>query len=133
MTPTKKTQSFPRAFAALLRQRGIAVPRGLQTAPPEAYGKASADVVDDLARLSDAELGRYAARVAGFASRRSARAKAAWESSPLIAELRRRKLTVPAPPARVVGANVSLSKPLAEWSNRELLAAAREWAKRAAR
>jgi len=134
MTPTKKAQrSFPRAFAALLRERGIAVPRGLQAAPPEAYGSASADVVSELARLSDPELERYAERVAGFAARQSARAKAAWNSSPLIAEIRRRKLSVPPPPVRVVGASVSLRKPLAEWTNRELLAAAREWAKRAGR
>jgi hypothetical protein len=129
MTPTNT--SFPKAFAALLRERGIAVPRGLASAPPEAYANAGAEVVESLGRLSDTELERYAERVAGFAGRRAARAKAAWESSPLIAEIKRRKLTLPPPPARVVGASVSLAKPLAEWSNRELLAAAREWSKRA--
>ncbi len=128
-----KAPSFPRAFAALLRERGIAVPRGLQTAPPEAYGRASAEAVEGLARQSDKELERYAERVAGYAARQSVRAKAAWNSSPLIAEIKRRKLTAPPAPARVVGASVSLSKPLADWTNRELLAAAREWAKRAGR
>jgi len=130
MTPNKK---FPSAFAALLRERGIAVPRGLQTAPAEAYGNAAAEAVESLTRLSDEELKRYAERVAGFAPRQAARAKAAWNSSPLIVELRRRKLTVPAPPKRVVGASISLAKPLADWTNRELLAAAREWSKRATR
>ena len=131
MSPTnKKPESFPKAFAALLRERGVAVPRGLSSAPPEAYANAAAEVVTQLARLSDAELERYAERVAGYASRQAARAKAAWNSSPLIAEIKRRKLTVPPPPPRVVGASVSLAKPLAEWTNRELLAAAREWSKR---
>jgi hypothetical protein len=124
------TESFPRAFAKLLRSRGIVLPRGLLSAPPEAYGHASAEVVDGLARLPDDELRRYAERVAGFAARQAARAKAAWSSSPLIAEIRRRKLTLPPAPARVVGASVSLAKPLAEWTDRELLAAAREWSKR---
>jgi hypothetical protein len=132
MTPTnKKPQSFPKAFAALLRERGLAVPRGLQTAPPDAYGSAEPHVLENLARLPDNELSSYAERVAGYAARQAARAKKAWESSPLIAEIKRRKLTVPPAPSRVVGANVSLAKPLTEWSNRELLAAAREWAKRA--
>lgn len=125
--------TFPKAFAALLRSRGIPVPRGLLTAPPDAYASAGADFVEELGRLSDEELKRYAERVAGFAARQAARAKAEWESSPLIRELRRRKLTLPKPPARVVGASVSLAKPLADWSNAELLAAAREWSKRGAR
>lgn len=129
----KPKQTFPKAFAALLRSRGLPVPRGLQTAPPDAYGKAVPDFVDELARLDDAELKRYADRVAGFAARQAARAKSEWDSSPLIRELRRRKLTVPRPPPRVVGASVSLAKPLSEWSNAELLAAAREWSKRGAR
>jgi hypothetical protein len=128
---TKKAESFPKAFAALMRERGLAVPRGLASAPPDAYGNAAAAAVESLARLPDAELTNYAERVAGYASRQAARAKAAWESSPLIAEIKRRKLAVPPTPSRVVGASVSLAKPLAEWSNRELLAAAREWAKRA--
>lgn len=127
------TQTFPKAFAALLRSRGIAVPRGLSSAPPEAYANAEASFVDQLARLPDVELERYAERVAGFAAKQAARAKAMWTSSPLIRELRRRKLTVPKPPARVVGASVSLAKPLSEWTNAELLAAAREWSKRGAR
>jgi hypothetical protein len=129
----KATESFPHAFAALLRERGIAVPRGLLSAPADAYANASASVVTDLAKLTDAELERYAERVAGFAARQAARAKAAWNASPLIAEIRRRKLTVPPAPKRVVGASVSLAKPLAEWTNKELLAAAREWSKRASR
>jgi hypothetical protein len=126
-------ESFPRAFAALMRSRGLVVPRGLQTAPPDAYANAAISFVDELARLDDAELVKYAERVAGYAKRQAARAKSAWDSSPLIAELRRRKLTVPRPPDRVVGASVSLAKPLAEWSDRELLAAAREWSKRGSR
>jgi hypothetical protein len=128
-----KPQSFPKAFAALLRERGIPVPRGLQTAPPDAYANAAPAFVDELSKLRDEELKRYADRVAGFAARQAARAKSEWNSSPLIAELRRRKLTVPKPPSRVVGASVSLAKPLADWSNAELLAAAREWSKRGAR
>jgi hypothetical protein len=125
--------SFPRAFAALLRDRGIAVPRGLQSAPPEAYANAAPEFVEQLSRLADDDLERYAERVAGFTARQAARAKTEWESSPLIRELRRRKLTVPRPPSRVVGASVSLAKPLADWSSAELLAAAREWSKRGAR
>jgi len=129
----RKPATFPHAFADLLRSRGISVPRGLTTAPADAYANAAASFVDELARLGDDELARYAQRVAGFASRQTARAKVAWNSSPLIAELRRRKLTIPRPPSRVVGASVSLSKPLSEWSDRELLAAAREWSKRGSR
>jgi hypothetical protein len=131
--PKPLSGSFTGEFAALLRSRRIPVPRGLQTAPPEAYANAPASFVEELARLPDADLERYADRVAGFATRQAARARAAWDSSPLIAELRRRKLSEPTRPSRVVGASVSLAKRLAEWSDAELLAAAREWSKRAAR
>jgi hypothetical protein len=130
---SKPKPAFPKAFAALLRERGLPVPRGLGTAPPEAYANVEAAFAEELARLPDDDLTRYAERVAGFAARQAARAKSEWESSPLIRELRRRRLTVPPPPARVVGASVSLAKPLTEWTNAELLAAAREWSKRGAR
>jgi hypothetical protein len=131
--PKPKAAAFPRAFAALLRERGVPVPRGLSTAPVEAYANAAADFVEELSRMGDDDLERYAERVAGFAARQAARARSEWESSPLIRELKRRKLTLPRPPVRVVGASVSLAKPLADWSNAELLAAAREWSNRGAR
>jgi hypothetical protein len=123
-------ESFTGALAALLRERKIVVPRGLTTAPPQAYAGQPASVVDQLSRLSDGELKQYAEKVAGYVTRQTARAKAAWEGSPLITELRRRKLKEPPMPARVVGISVSLTKPLKEWSDKEILGAVAEWVKR---
>ena len=122
---------FRAAFASLLRSRKIAVPKGLLEAPPEAYASQSASIVEQFARLSDGELKKYAQKVASYAQRQRERAKLAWESSPLILELRRRKLKEPALPQRAVGASVSLRKPIADWSDRELLRAADEWSRRA--
>ena len=127
--PAPGGDSFPKAFAALLRSRKIAVPKGLADAPPEAYASQPASIVDELAKLPDAELKRFATQVGGYAGRQADRAKREWERSPLIAELRRRKLKVPPPPTRVTGASVSLAKPLAKWSDKELLRAAERWSK----
>lgn len=128
---TGSGEAFPRAFAALLRSRKIPVPKGLQSAPPDAYARQPASFVEELAERSDVELRTYAERIAGYASRQAARARADWESSPLIAELRRRKLPIPPRPVRPAGMSVSLATPLEEWSDKELLAAAREWSERA--
>ena len=130
--PRASEGGFPSALAALLRSRKIAVPKGLEEAPPEAYADQPASVVEQLAKQPDAQLKAYAEHIAGFAARRLARAKAAWDSSPLIAELRRRKLKEPSPPKRVVGANVSLKTPLKDWTDAQILKAANEWAKKGA-
>jgi hypothetical protein len=127
--PKAGDASFLEAFAKLLRSRKIAVPKGLADAPPEAYASQPASFVDELAKLPDAELKRYATQVGGYAQRQSDRARSEWERSPLIAELRRRKLNEPPPPRRATGASVSLAKPLAEWSDKELLKAAEQWSK----
>lgn len=123
--------TFPQAFAALLRSRKIPVPKGLQSAPPDAYARQPPSFVEQLAELSDDELQRYGERVAGYAARQAARARSEWEASPLIAELRRRKLPEPPQPTRAAGVSVSLTKPLAEWTDKELIRAAREWSRRA--
>lgn len=128
---TASGRAFPQAFAKLLRSRELPVPRGLTTAPPAAYADQPATFVETLQRLPDDDLVRYAERVAGYAQRQAERAKAEWERSPLIAELRRRRLPVPDQPSRVAGVSVSLGKPLAEWSDDELVDAAREWSRRA--
>lgn len=121
--------SFPEAFAKLLRARKIPVPKGLAGAPPEAYASQPASVVDDLAKLPDVELKRFAEQVGGYAARQAERALREWERSPLIAELRRRKLKEPPKPAKVAGVSVSLTKPLAKWTDKELLRAAERWSK----
>ena len=128
-TDKAKTETFPAAFARLLRSRGISVPRGLRDAPPEAYAGQPAELVDQLSGLPDTELKRYAERVGGWVRRQEQRAHREWDTSPLIAELRRRKLKEPACPVRVVGVSVSLAKPLADWSNAEILRAAEEWSR----
>jgi hypothetical protein len=120
---------FIEAFTALLRARKIPVPKGFDGAPPEAYASQPASFVDQLERLPDSELKRFAEKVAGYAKRQQERADAEWERSPLIAEIRRRKLKEPARPPRPVGVSVSLAKPLAEWSDKELLHAATEWSR----
>ncbi len=127
--PASGAESFLTAFAALLKSRKIAVPKGLADAPPEAYASQPASMVEQLAKLPDAELKRIATQVGGYAGRQADRAKREWERSPLVAELRRRKLKVPPPPTRVTGSSVSLVKPLAKWSDKELLRAAERWSK----
>jgi len=125
----EESGSFPEAFAKLLKSRKVAVPKGLLDAPPAAYASQPASVVADLAKLPDTELDRFAKQVAGYAKRQSDRARAEWERSPLIGELRRRKLKEPLPPSRAAGASVSLAKPLAKWTDKELLKAAEQWSK----
>jgi hypothetical protein len=122
-------ESFPNALAALLRSKRIRVPAGLEAAPPQAYASQPPSFVESLKDLGNDELRRYAEKIAGYAARQAERARQAWEGSPLIAELRRRKLREPACPARVVGASVSLTKPLKEWSDAELVRAASEWSR----
>lgn len=121
--------SFPEALAALLRSRKVRVPAGLADAPPQAYASQPSSYVEQLGTLGDEELRRYAEQIAGYAPRQAKRAREAWEASPLIAELRRRRLKEPDPPVRVVGASVSLAKPLSEWSDREIVRAADEWSR----
>ena len=122
--------SFPEALAELLRSRKIGVPKGLEDAPPEAYVGQPVSVVEQLASRPDEELARFAEKVAGYAERQHARAKERWDTSPLIVELRRRKLKEPPMPPRVVSASVSLVKPLKEWSDAEITRAVKEWVAR---
>jgi hypothetical protein len=124
-----KSKGFPAAFAALLKNKKIAVPKGLVDAPPEAYASQDESLVEQLANLSTAQLKQFAEKVAGYAGRQQERARAEWERSPLVAELRRRKLKEPKPPSRPTGASVSLKKPLEKWSDKELLEAANRWSK----
>ena len=121
--------AFPGALAALLRSRRIRVPAGLADAPPQAYASQPASFVDNLVQLPDADLRAYAEKIASYAKRQAKRALQAWEASPLVAELRRRGLKEPAVPARVVGASVSLAKPLKDWSDAEIRRAAEEWSR----
>jgi len=120
---------FPKALADLLRSRDLDVPDGLLEAPPQAYADQGAEAVQALAGLKDADLEERASRVAGWDRRQAERAERAWESSPLIRELRRRGLREPHRPARPVGVAFSLKKPLAEWTDREVADAAAEWAR----
>jgi len=80
-----------------------------------------------MSRLKDEDLEARAGKVAGWGRRQAERAEQAWESSPLIAELRRRGLPEPARPTRVVGASFSLKKPLSEWTGEELEEAVATW------
>lgn len=121
--------SFPIALAELLRSRRIRVPAGLENAPRQAYASQPPSFVEHLADLGNDELQEYAAQIAGYARRQAKRAREAWEASPLIAELRRRRLAEPPCPARVVGVSVSLKKPLSDWSNGEIVHAANEWSR----
>ncbi|HVL82048.1 MAG TPA: hypothetical protein VM840_10715 [Actinomycetota bacterium] len=127
---TTKPKTFPQALASLLRSRKLKVPPGLESAPPEAYANQPPEVVDQLTKLPDDRLLAQAQHVAGYAKRREARVKASWEGSPLIKEMKRRKLKVPAAPTRVVGAALSYKRPLREWSDAELVEAAKEWSRR---
>ncbi len=122
-------ESFPVAFAALLRARKLPVPKGLTEVPPEAYASQPASFVAQLEQLPDAELRRFAAKIATHVERQAERAQREWDSSPLIAELRRRRLAEPPAPKRPTGVSVSLAKPLAKWSDKEILKAARDWSK----
>ena len=99
-------------------------------APPEAYAAQPASVVDSIASLDDESLAERAEKIATFAARQSERAKQAWNSSPLIQEMRRRRLRLPRAPKRPVSAAFSLKKPLAEWTDTELLEVATEWSRR---
>ncbi len=123
-------KTFPKALAALLRSRKLRVPSGLEQAPPEAYANQPPELVARLEDLDDESLMRQAAHIAGFERKREARLKAVWDDSPLIKEIKRRKLKPPPRPRRVVGAAISFKRPLREWTDEELLAAAREWSKR---
>jgi hypothetical protein len=82
-----------------------------------------------MARLKDEDLVERAGKVAGWGKRQAERAEQAWESSPLIVELRRRGLAEPARPTRVVGASFSLKIPLADWTDEELKEAVATWAR----
>jgi hypothetical protein len=128
--PPKPTPSpFIDALAELLRSRNLEIPPGLLEAPPEAYAGQSEAAVQTMARLKDEDLEERAGKVAGWGRRQAERAEQAWESSPLIGELRRRGLPEPARPTRVVGASFSLKKPLAEWTDEELEEAVATWAR----
>ena len=128
-TPKPAASPFIDALAELLRSRNIEIPPGLLEAPPEAYAGQSEAVVQAMARLKDEDLAERAGKVAGWGQRQAERAERAWESSPLIGELRRRGLAEPARPTRVVGASFSLKKPLAEWTDGELEEAVATWAR----
>jgi hypothetical protein len=120
---------FRVVFAELLKAKKIPVPKGLLDAPPEAYANQPASFVEQLERLPKAQLAKFAEQVGGYAQRQRERALHAWETSPLIAEIRRRKLKEPAPPKKPTGASVSLTKPLKDWTDKQLLSAAERWSK----
>ena len=122
---------FLQALIELLSSRGLDIPPGLAEAPPAAYAGQGAGTVQMMARLKDVDLLERAAKVAGWQGRQEERSVQAWESSPLIREIRRRGLQEPPRPARVASVAFSMKKPLAEWEDAELLGAAAEWAKRA--
>lgn len=124
------SDDFIAALTALLKWRKIKVPTGLKDAPPEAYARQAGSIVEHLAKLDDAALLAQAQKIAGYAKRAADRAATEWERSPLVGEIRRRKLPEPPRPARVVGAVFAMKKPLSEWSDRELVEAATEWSKR---
>lgn len=123
-------RTFPEALAALLRKRKLKVPPGLKTAPEEAYARQPASFVQQLAGLDDAALLAHAQRVAGYAARQQERAKKAWDTSPLVREIRRRGLKEPKQPRRVVGVSFPIKgRPFTEWKDAELVSAAKEWSK----
>ncbi|MGH2812822.1 MAG: hypothetical protein ACRDI1_08945 [Actinomycetota bacterium] len=126
----KAGSEFTRALSSLLKSKGIRVPSGLSRAPAEAYMGEPASFVDSLADLPDSDLARYAERISSYAARQEKRVRSAWESSPLITELRRRKLKEPPAPKRVVALAFSVKTPLQEWTNAEILQAARQWSAR---
>ena len=121
--------TFPEALAALLRSRKVRVPQAWPT-------RRHRPTPHSHRRMSSSSASWATRSFAGTPSRspdtplgRPNRAREAWEASPLIAELRRRQLKEPDPPVRVVGASVSLAKPLSEWSDREIVRAAGEWSR----
>lgn len=122
--------AFPAALAQLLRKRGLDVPEGLEKAAPVSYASQPRETVKLLESLTDKELEIQATRIATYEDRRVARALAQWDSSPIIAELRKRGLTEPPSPRRPIGASFSFGKPLPEWTDEEVLQAAREWSRR---
>lgn len=122
--------AFPAALAQLLRKRGLDVPEGLEKAAPVSYANQPRETVKLLENLTDKELEIQATRIATYEDRRVARAVAQWDSSPIIAELRKRGLTEPPSPRRPIGASFSFGKPLPEWTDEEVLQAAREWSRR---
>ena len=126
----RKTATFPAALARLLSQRGLAVPLGLAKAGPASYADQPAETVKLLEGLTDEELTVQAERIAGYDDRRAARALAQWDSSLIIMELRKRGLKEPPPPSRPVGASFSFGKPVGEWTNQQILQAAKEWSRR---
>jgi len=128
-SPPPAASPFIDALAELLRSRNLEIPPGLLEAPPEAYAGQGEAAVQTMARLKDEDLEERAGKVAGWGRRQAERAERAWESSPLIGELRRRGLPEPARPTRVVGASFSLKKPLTEWSDEELEGAVATWAR----
>jgi hypothetical protein len=127
--PKPAAAPFIAALADLLRSRNLEIPPGLLEAPPEAYAGQTEAVVQTMARLKDQDLEERAGKVARWGRRQAERAERAWESSPLIGELRRRGLPEPDRPTRVVGASFSLKKPLADWSDEELQGAVATWAR----
>lgn len=122
--------AFPAALARLLRTRGLEVPTGLENAAPDSYANQPKETVKLLEGLTDQELEIQAERIATYEDRKAARALAQWESSPIIAELRKRGLSEPPTPRRPVGASFSFGKPLPEWTDSEVLKAAKEWSRR---
>lgn len=124
-----KTETFPQALAKLLKSRGLDVPSALVKAPPAAYAGQPASFVKNLERLEDPELAAQAARIANYTSRQEKRARSAWETHPLIAEIRKRKIREPKRPTRFVGVAINFRKPLEEWTDEELLEAASEWSR----
>lgn len=127
--PAPPPSPFLEALVELLRSRNLEIPPGLPEAPPEAYAGQGEAAVQAMSRLKDEDLVERAGKVAGWGRRQADRAEQAWESSPIIAELRRRGLAEPARPARVVGAAFSMKKPLADWTDDELEEAAAAWAR----
>lgn len=119
--------AFLHGLAELIRSRGLEVPDGLLEAPPAAYAGQGEGTVTAMSRLRDADLLERAGKVAGWQLRQVERAEQAWERSPLIHELRRRGLAEPERPGKVVGAAFSLKKPLAQWSDDEVLSAVDQW------
>ena len=128
-SPPPAASPFIDALAELLRSRNLEIPPGLLEAPPEAYAGQTEAAVQTMARLKDEDLEERAGKVAGWGRRQAERAERAWESSPLIGELRRRGLPEPVRPTRVVGASFSLKKPLADWRDEELEEAVATWAR----
>lgn len=132
-TPRRAGSSpFIEALAGLLRSRNLDIPPGLLDAPPGAYAGQGEAAVLTMSRLKDADLAERAARVAGWERRQAERAEHAWETSPLIGEMRRRGLKEPPRPQKVVGAAFSLKKPLSEWTDAEVRDAVAAWVRLAA-